>query len=117
MRLDKAVPGLEGVVTEDPKDALAPLPRFQKLIWHGILLSVGFLVLLPAGSLVARWGRTFTPRWFKAHRLVNFGVALPVIAAGFILGPLAVLDRQAGHFADAHQVRGVLIVSTHPCTN
>ncbi|KAJ7343679.1 hypothetical protein DFH08DRAFT_234655 [Mycena albidolilacea] len=113
MRLDKAVSGLEGVVTEDPKDALAPLPRFQKLIWHGILLSVGFLVLLPAGSLVARWGRTFTPRWFKVHRLINFGVALPVIAAGFILGPLAVLDRQAGHFADAHQICGLLLFALY----
>ncbi|KAJ7905294.1 hypothetical protein B0H14DRAFT_2659739 [Mycena olivaceomarginata] len=106
MRLNKAVTDLEGVVTED-------LPRFQKLIWHGILLSVGFLVLLPAGSLVARWGRTFTPRWFKAHRLVNFGVALPVIAAGFVLGPLAVLDRQAGHFTDAHQTCGVLLFALY----
>jgi len=64
---------------------------------------------LPAGSLVAQWGRTFTPLWFKTHRIVNFGVALPVISVGFVLGPLAVLDRQAQHFADAHQICGVLL--------
>ncbi|KAF7338461.1 Cytochrome b561 domain-containing protein [Mycena venus] len=113
MRLNKGVPDLPGMVAEGPEDALAALPRYQKLIWHGILLSVGFLVLLPTGSLVARWGRTFTPRWFMVHRIVNFYVALPVIAAGFILGPLAVLDRQAKHFADAHQICGVLLVAVY----
>ncbi|KAJ7172681.1 hypothetical protein C8R46DRAFT_160873 [Mycena filopes] len=95
--------------TEVPSDALELFPRYQKLIWHGLLLSVGFLFLLPTGSLVARFGRTLTPRWFKAHKIINFGIALPVIAAGWILGPLAVLDRQAKHFADAHQICGVLL--------
>lgn len=117
MRLDKAVPDLPGQVdtdtpTQGPGDALKPLSH-QKLIWHGILLSVGFLVLLPTGSLIARWGRTFTPRWFKAHRIVNFGVALPVIAAGFVLGPLAVRERQATHFADAHQICGALLFALY----
>ncbi|KAJ7940845.1 hypothetical protein B0H13DRAFT_2299809 [Mycena leptocephala] len=88
-------------------------PRYPKLFWHGILLSAGFLILLPTGSLVARWGRTFTPRWFKVHHIVNFGVALPVILAGWILGPLAVLDRQATHFADAHQICGVLLFALY----
>ncbi|KAJ7134959.1 hypothetical protein C8R43DRAFT_1132875 [Mycena crocata] len=101
------------LVTQGPEDALNPLPRYQKLIWHGIFLSAGFLVLLPAGSLVARWSRTFTPRWFKAHRVLNFYIALPLIAVGWLLGPLAVLDRQARHFADAHQVCGVLLFALY----
>ncbi|KAJ6513876.1 hypothetical protein C8R47DRAFT_1092220 [Mycena vitilis] len=119
MKLEKVVADLPGqpdrptLVTQGPEDALDTLPRYQKLIWHGILVSVGFLVLLPTGSLLARWGRTFTPRWFKVHRIVNFGVALPVTAAGFILGPLAVLDRQAKHFADAHQICGVLLFALY----
>ncbi|KAK7015034.1 cytochrome b561 domain-containing protein [Favolaschia claudopus] len=112
MRFQKTVPDFPGVLTET-EESYEPLPRHQKLIWHGILLSVGFLVVLPTGSLVARWGRTFTPRWFKAHRLINFGIALPTIAAGFILGPLAVLDRQATHFADAHQICGVLLFAVY----
>ncbi|KAJ6623430.1 hypothetical protein B0H10DRAFT_791584 [Mycena sp. CBHHK59/15] len=96
--------------TQAPEDALTTLPRYQKLIWHGILVSLGFLVLLPAGSLVARWTRTFTSRWFKVHRIVNFGVALPVILTGWVLGPLAVLDRQAKHFIDPHQICGFLLL-------
>ncbi|KAJ7738466.1 hypothetical protein DFH07DRAFT_966052 [Mycena maculata] len=63
------------------------------------------------GSLVARWGRTFTPRWFKIHRLVNFAIALPVIVCGFLLGLLAVSDRKASHFSDAHRVRAIILVS------
>jgi len=115
MKLENDVPGLPGgtLATQGPEDALDVLPRYQKVIWHGILLSAGFLVLLPTGSLVARWGRTFTPRWFKAHRIINFGVALPVIAAGWVLGPLAVLDRQAKHFADAHQICGVILFALY----
>ncbi|KAJ7109176.1 hypothetical protein C8R44DRAFT_884252 [Mycena epipterygia] len=104
MKLDKFIPDFPGQLPPAPVS-----PRHQKLIWHGILVSVGFLFLLPTGSLIARWGRTFTPRWFKAHRIVNFGVALPVIAGGWVLGPLAVLDRQATHFADAHQICGVIL--------
>ncbi|KAJ7489907.1 hypothetical protein B0H11DRAFT_2403206 [Mycena galericulata] len=113
MRLDKPIlePTLEIEQPED--DTFDPLPRVQKLIWHGFLLSVGFLVLLPTGSLVARWGRTFTPRWFKAHRVLNFGVALPVIAGGFVLGLLAVFDRRAAHLSDAHQICGVLLFALY----
>ncbi|KAJ6455785.1 hypothetical protein C8R45DRAFT_1035649 [Mycena sanguinolenta] len=110
MRLDKVVADLPGTI----QDALNnPLPRYQKLIWHGILLSIGFLVLLPMGSLSARWGRTLTPRWFKAHRFLNFGIALPVISGGFILGPLAVLDRQTSHFNDAHKICGLLLFTLY----
>ncbi|KAF7363263.1 Cytochrome b561 domain-containing protein [Mycena sanguinolenta] len=110
MPLNKVVADLPGTI-ENALDN--PLPRYQKLIWHGILLSIGFLVLLPMGSLIARWGRTLTPRWFKAHRFLNLGLALPAICGGFILGPLAVLDREARHFADVHQICGLLLVALY----
>ncbi|KAJ7632424.1 hypothetical protein FB45DRAFT_502792 [Roridomyces roridus] len=119
MKLDKVLPGSTSPskpkleIQEPAEDMFDPLPRVQKLIWHGIFLSVGFLVLLPAGSLVARWSRTFTPRWFKLHRLINFGIALPVISCGFILAPLAVLNRQGSHFADAHQICGALLFALY----
>ncbi|KAJ7285641.1 hypothetical protein C8J57DRAFT_643308 [Mycena rebaudengoi] len=101
------------LVSQGPEDALGAFPRRQKLIWHGILLTVGFLFLLPTGSLVARWSRTFTPRWFKLHRMINFYIALPVILLGWVLGPLAVIDRGAGHLTDAHQVFGVLMLGLY----
>ncbi|KAJ6455784.1 hypothetical protein C8R45DRAFT_845413, partial [Mycena sanguinolenta] len=106
MPLDKVVADLPGMIQN-------AVDNHQKLIWHGILLSIGFLVLLPMGSLIARWGRTLTPRWFNAHRFLNFGIALPVISVGFILGPLVVLDREARHFADAHQICGLLLFALY----
>ncbi|KAJ7273512.1 hypothetical protein B0H12DRAFT_1215551 [Mycena haematopus] len=93
MRLDKVVADLPGTI----QDALNnPLPRYQKLTWHGILLSLGFLVLLPTGASYHQ----LRPRAAR-HR------------GGFILGPLAVHDRQARHFAGVHQICGLLLFAPY----
>ncbi|KAF8892623.1 hypothetical protein BD779DRAFT_1610165 [Infundibulicybe gibba] len=85
--------------------------RHDRLIMlHGALVSFGFLVLLPLGSLIARWGRTLTPAWFKAHWICNMLVALPVITFGWILGPISVMEHGAEHLFDAHQVCGALLL-------
>lgn len=82
------------------------LRRNEKIIIaHGVIASLGFLVLLPAGSLVARWARALTPKWFKAHQAFML-IAMPVITVGWVLGPIAVMARQATHLFDAHQVSG-----------
>ena len=78
--------------------------REKVLIIHAIFMSFGFLVLLPAGSLIARWGRTFTPIWFKAHQFSNLFLALPVITLGWVLGLMAVIQHEADHFSNAHEV-------------
>lgn len=45
-----------------------PLTANDKLIVaHGILATIGFLLLLPAGTLIARYLRTFTAIWFTGH--------------------------------------------------
>jgi hypothetical protein len=47
-----------------------PLQYYQKLIVaHAILCAVGFLAILPAGALFARYVRTVSPMWFKVHQL------------------------------------------------
>lgn len=82
--------------------------KFEKLIiLHGFLVSVGFLVLLPAGSLIARYGRTFTPKWFKLHQLSNGMIAGPVITLGVLLGPVVVYSKTSFriHLANSHEVR------------
>ncbi|KAH9483737.1 Cytochrome b561 and DOMON domain-containing protein [Psilocybe cubensis] len=87
--------------------------RVEKLmILHGFLVSFGFLVLLPAGSLIARWGRSFTPRWFKLHRLSNMYIALPVITLGVLLGPAIVYSKESFriHFANGHEIYGGLLL-------
>ncbi|KAF9448361.1 hypothetical protein P691DRAFT_729823 [Macrolepiota fuliginosa MF-IS2] len=89
----------------------SPWGNHEKLITaHGILLAFGFLVLLPAGSLIARWTRTVTPKWFKAHSIVNMSIAMPIILIGWLLGPMAVAEHQAGHLITTHQICGVFIL-------
>lgn len=82
-----------------------PYGKHEKLIIaHGVMLSLGFLVFLPTGALVARWGRTFTSSWFKAHSIINMSIALPIICIGWLLGPIAVACHEGEHMATAHQV-------------
>ena len=85
--------------------------RVEKLILvHGFLVSLGFLVVLPTGSLIARWGRVFRPEWFKAHWLTNMAVAFPIITFGVLLGPAVVYSKESFriHFANDHEVNTTL---------
>ncbi|KDR73470.1 hypothetical protein GALMADRAFT_251147 [Galerina marginata CBS 339.88] len=87
--------------------------RLEKLIiLHGSLVSLGFLVVLPAGSLIGRWGRSFTPKWFKAHWISNMAIALPVITLGVLLGPAVVYSKESFriHFANAHEIYGMVLL-------
>jgi len=91
-----------------------PWGNHEKLIAaHGILLVTGFLVLLPTGSLIARWTRTVTPKWFKAHSIINMTIAMPIILIGWLLGPMAVIDHQAGHLVTTHQICGVFLLMVY----
>jgi len=78
------------------------------IVAHATLLSLGFLVFLPLGSLVARWTRSYSPAWFKTHRLFNLYASLPVILGGWLLGPLSVWKAGGVHLSDSHQVRPYL---------
>ncbi len=89
---------------ESTVTASGPWGNHEKLIAaHGILLVTGFLVLLPTGSLIARWTRTISPKWFKVHSFINMSIAMPIIIIGWLLGPMAVIDHQAGHLISTHQ--------------
>ncbi|KAG7092252.1 hypothetical protein E1B28_008617 [Marasmius oreades] len=96
-------------VVESTEPAIPYTTHELLVLGHGILASIGFLVLLPIGSLAARWTRTITPKWFKVHHISNYLLGLPVISIGWFLGPLAVFDAQATHFLDAHQICGLLL--------
>jgi hypothetical protein len=81
------------------------------IVLHAFSVSLGFLFLLPAGSLIARWGRSFTPEWFKAHWISNMVLALPVITLGVLLGPVIVYIKPTFriHLANAHEVNLVTV--------
>ena len=52
-----------------------PLLQYQKMIVaHAILCTVGFLILLPGGALLARYTRTFTNAWFGGHWAFQFAL-------------------------------------------
>jgi hypothetical protein len=105
-----------------------PLLYYQKLIVaHAILCVVGFLAILPAGALLARYLRTRSPAWFKGHEVLQafigklivdimllqdimISIAGPFIIAGVSLGIQAVNEARSGHVDDTHKVRCFLAV-------
>ncbi|KAH8828486.1 hypothetical protein DL96DRAFT_1799194 [Flagelloscypha sp. PMI_526] len=86
-----------------------PLSNFEKMIVaHGILMSIGFLVLLPIGALLARLSRTFTNRWFPFHMSIQWFISGPIIVVGFALATAAVQQRGGGPLDD-HMKWGIVI--------
>jgi len=77
---------------------------------HAILSTVGFLILLPIGVLVARYARTFTPAWFPVHFVVQLFLSGPVIFAGWYYGWDTTRTLEQGHFLDPHQKMGLALL-------
>ncbi|RPD59755.1 hypothetical protein L227DRAFT_575750 [Lentinus tigrinus ALCF2SS1-6] len=116
--LDLSQPISSGNSTADPvSDPNAaggsdstPLLPFQKMIVaHALLCTIGFLILLPAGALLARYARTFTSGWFQGHWIFQFAIAAPVIISGVAVGIAAVSSAGAMHLDDDHKRWGVAI--------
>ena len=83
--LDLSQPISSGNGTADPASdpnassgaSSQPLLPFQKMIVaHALLCTIGFLILLPAGALLARYARTFTSGWFQGHWVFQFGLGM-----------------------------------------
>ncbi|KAG8941877.1 hypothetical protein FRC04_004054 [Tulasnella sp. 424] len=82
----------------------------KKIRTHGILMSVGFLVLLPLGVFIARFSRTIPflkNKWFTAHWFIQFVVSSPIIFAGWALGYQFAGDV---HFRDNHTRAGLALL-------
>lgn len=60
--------------TATPSFSLALLPYQKLIVAHAIFCTLGFLLLLPAGVLLARYLRTFITTWFKGHWIIQFGI-------------------------------------------
>jgi len=88
-----------------------PLQGYQKLIvGHAVLCVLGFLFILPAGALFARYARTFMSNWFQGHWILQFALAGPVIFVGVILGIAAVSQAKAKHLDDTHKRWGIALL-------
>ncbi|KII88742.1 hypothetical protein PLICRDRAFT_176291 [Plicaturopsis crispa FD-325 SS-3] len=79
------------------------------VVAHGLLLSIGFLFILPLSALAARWGRSFASHWYEIHYYMNVVLGIPVIIVGWALGPLAVAEQGWAHFRDIHQIIGLFL--------
>ncbi|KAI0630134.1 hypothetical protein C8Q77DRAFT_244220 [Trametes polyzona] len=85
------------------------LPFQKKIVAHGLLCTIGFLIMLPAGAILARYARTYTSTWFTGHWAFQFAFAGPVIIAGVALGISAVETAGAKHLDDDHKKWGIAI--------
>ncbi|KAF5375724.1 hypothetical protein D9615_009353 [Tricholomella constricta] len=92
-------------------DTPLPLtPLEQKAKAHAILSTIGFLILLPIGVLVARFTRTFSNKWWTAHWIIQLAISGPVIFVGWALGYQTTETLKMGHFMDAHQATGLALI-------
>jgi len=82
---------------------------------HAIVCTVGFLILLPLGVLLARYARTFTRRWFWGHAVMQFIISGPVIFAGWALGYRLSTELEMQTLHDPHQNIGIALLALY-CT-
>jgi len=96
--------------SDTPVIGSPPFKTFEKLIVaHAVIVSMGFLVILPTGAMVARWGRLISDKWFYYHWFIQVVISIPVVVIGWTLGPLAVAEQGAKHASDAHKAIGILL--------
>jgi len=89
----------------------SPLSPLEIMIKnHAILSTVGFLILLPVGVLIARYTRTFTPIWFRAHLVIQLFLSGPVIFAGWYYGYQTTKLLELGNFQDPHEKMGLALL-------
>ncbi|KAI0067008.1 hypothetical protein BV25DRAFT_1795970 [Artomyces pyxidatus] len=91
-------------------EAIPLSPLETKIRTHALLVSIGFLIFLPLGTLTARYLRTYTNRWWFGHSTINFVISAPLIFAGWALGHQATTESLIGHFNDRHKQIGLALL-------
>ncbi|GAA5836688.1 hypothetical protein JCM3766R1_006992 [Sporobolomyces carnicolor] len=79
--------------------------RDKVLIAHAAIGSIGAVLFVPAGILLARLGRSGT--WFPAHRAIQFFSALLIIVSAII----GITQNDGAHFSDGHQRLGIILIA------
>jgi hypothetical protein len=94
-----------------PAKGLRPSQRI--IVAHAVFCSIGFLLILPAGALLARFFRTFSHSWFKGHWILQFGIGGLIIFIGVMLGIGAVSSANSIHFDSIHKKWGIVIFALY----
>ncbi|KAB5590629.1 hypothetical protein CTheo_5939 [Ceratobasidium theobromae] len=86
----------------------APIPSdssWEQVHWariHAWCMATGFFILLPLGSVLARYLRAYLPfqTWLSVHATIQLLLALPIICVGFGVG--VHLAMYNGQFKNPH---------------
>jgi Eukaryotic cytochrome b561 len=80
---------------------------FDKTRWHGLLVALGWGILMPIGIMIARYFKKYDPFWFYAHISIQ-GVGFVLGAIGIIIG--FSLDDDGLNNIDVHKAIGIIIL-------
>lgn len=95
---------------ESGVEDVASSPYQKTIITHAVICIIGFLIVLPVGSLIARYLRTFSPIWFQFHWVLQFIFGGTAAIFGGFLGYRSVEAAGASHYNDAHKKWGVALL-------
>jgi len=75
---------------------------------HGWCMATAFLIILPLGSITARYLRAYLPfqKWLSAHASIQL-LALPIVCTGFGVG--VHLAKYHGQFLNSHTKIGLTL--------
>ncbi|KII84359.1 hypothetical protein PLICRDRAFT_46252 [Plicaturopsis crispa FD-325 SS-3] len=91
-----------------------PYSSYQRLIIvHAVLSTLGFLVFLPAGVLLARYLRTATPTWYTGHWVAQFALGGPIILIGIIFGFMGNKKISSFHLQRNHTKLGAALFALY----
>ena len=79
----------------------------KMIIAHMVMMIVAWFILVPAGILIGRYGRTFF-KWFPYHRGIQI-TAFVLVLIAFILIVVEVQKGGGGHFNNSHGKAGLAI--------
>ena len=72
--LTKRISSTSPASSATPLPAVGLRPSERIVIAHALFCAIGFLLVLPAGALLARFFRTYSHSWFKGHWILQFGI-------------------------------------------
>ncbi|KAJ7782508.1 hypothetical protein DFH07DRAFT_790896 [Mycena maculata] len=101
-----------GSASSGPTDDIPLTPYQRMVVAHAIFCVVGFALLLPAGALLARYLRTFTPTWYTGHWIAQFAIAGPAILIGIVLGFQA-SGSIGAKILDKHKECGIILFALY----
>ncbi len=84
--------------------------RDMIVLAHLLVAIIAYLLIMPIGVFIGRFGRTTLNNWFGKHRAVqSFGILLAVVAMFLGFGTIWAEDGEGEHFGETHHKLGVFL--------